>query len=45
MAQSLHLEECQPGNAIQGRKNGPMAKSEDVEFSNKVVSDENSIEE
>jgi hypothetical protein len=34
-----------PGTQSKGGKKGPMAKREDMEFSNKVVSDENSIEE
>ncbi len=33
------------GMHSKGGKKGPMAKTEDVEFSNKVVSDENSVKE
>ena len=34
-----------PGTQPKGGKKGPVAKTEDVEFGDKVVSDENSIEE
>ncbi len=34
-----------PGTQSKGGKKGPVAKTEDVEFGDKVVSDENSIEE
>jgi hypothetical protein len=34
-----------PGTQSKGGKKGPVAKTEDVEFSNKAVSDENSVEE
>ncbi len=33
------------GMQSKGGKKGPMAKTEDVEFSNKAVSDENSVKE
>ncbi len=34
-----------PGTQPKGGKKGPVAKTEDVKFSNKVVSDENSVKE
>jgi hypothetical protein len=34
-----------PGTQSKGGKKGPVAKMEDVEFSNEAVSDENSIKE
>jgi hypothetical protein len=34
-----------PGTQSKGGKKGPVVKTEDVEFSNKAVSDENSVEE
>ncbi len=34
-----------PGTRSKGGKKGPVAKTEDVEFSDKAVSDENSVEE
>jgi hypothetical protein len=34
-----------PGTQSKGGKKGPVAKTEDVEFSNKAVSNENSVKE
>jgi hypothetical protein len=34
-----------PGTQSKGGNKGPVAKTEDVEFSNKAVSDENSVKE
>ncbi len=38
-------KKANPGTQSKGGKKGPMAKTEDVEFSDKAVSNENSVEE
>jgi hypothetical protein len=39
------VKNANPGTQSKGGKKGPVEKTEDVEFSNKAVSDENSIKE
>ena len=39
------VKNANPGTQSKGGKKGPVAKMEDVEFSNEAVSDENSIKE
>ncbi len=39
------VKNANPGTQSKGGKKGPVAKTEDMEFSDKAVSDENSLEE
>ena len=39
------VKNANPGTQSKGGKKGPVAKMEDMEFSDKAVSDENSLEE